>query len=645
VSQDVELSVGLDDELSGPARAEARALQQLDTQFKTIQRSAVAAGAAQAQMAQATRSAANATTAAAQKQLSSTTKAIAAQRKLANATKAANGAAGVRSQGGGIGAGSLFGAAFAADVMGNALQTLTGGGVLSSIGSTIGAGIGGPIGAAIGGAIGGSFDMIIRAAQAAASAVYRFGKSFFEAVAGAAVLRDRAVSAFEALRGKGQGLQGFADVTRVSQEMGASVATTFDGIRALMAAGFKTGDAERWFKRMQDLSAIGINEQTQGRVVLAMSQIKGAGVLQGDELRQLQETGLNIELIWQSIAKQLGTTTNKAMKLKEQGKISADVALKAIEEAVQKMTGGGAAGEARKGYLDKTFGGSLARLKSGGEQWLMQVAEKAAPSFQRLTATVKTMAAYLKSKEGAAWVKQAAVWIDAIVAGLELAGGLVVAFAQGMGLIGTDATKGLAESLREIGKNKDVFEAMRAAGAATAMAINGIVLQVRLLIDALNALWPLLSGLSGLSGIQAVYQLASGDRAGGGSGKGKDSGGIIGWLPGGGEALRTPELNGVKLPVASPFMGGFSALAGSAAPFAGALTSTPALAGLPQDPVRALRAPQPQDFTARGSQTTNHNQTNSFAISVQGGEDGGLAAKIASEVKRQLSLVGSQLGV
>lgn len=598
----------MSDGLSAPAHTEARALQALERQISSVQRAASAAAGA--------------------------------ERQLSSAMKTANAAPKAMKIPEVSGRGAL-GDHFMAEALSQSMQTLTGGGVLSSIGTTIGGAIAGPLGAAIGSGIGGALDAVVSAVQRAASAVYGLGKSFFLAVSQASILRDRAISAFEALRGKGQGAKGFEDIQRIAKEMGTGVADTFDGIRALTAAGFNTGDAERWFKRMQDLSAIGIDGETQKRVVLAMSQIKGAGALQGDELWQLQDTGLNIDLMWQSISKQMGVTTQEAKKLKEQGKVSADIALVAIEEAIAKMTGGGPAGEARKGYLDKTFGGALDRLKSGGEQWLMKVADKAAPSFERLAGTAKGLMAALESKDSERWILTAAAGIDSIVAGLELAGSLVLAFAEGLGLIdSTKATQDMASSLRELGKNKDILDAMRTAGAAAAFAIGGIAVQVQWLASALAALAPYVAMLSNLATMP-----------------GQMIGGFLG--EGGGTKAMEKAQSGLPKPAEPGGLFGKGGLIGDLAtslPLFGMPSMlTPALPSGPQ-PGGALRAPQPSDFVrgpasgwtgAQGASTTN-TQNNSVNISVTGGdasEGDSLAAKIGAEVKRQLQTMGAQLGV
>jgi len=204
-----------------------------------------------------------------------------------------------------------------------------------------------------------------------------------------AMMRERAVAAFDALVGSGEA--SFKRIQQLSLEMGTSVQDSFEGMQSFLAAGFKMDEAENWFKRMQDLSLIGITEETRKRIVLAMSQIKGAGQLQGDELRQLQETGINVGVIWEEIAKQMGVTVKEAKKLKEQGKVGSDVALIGIERAIAKLTGGDA-GEARKKFLSSTIQGSFERLKSVAAFGISDIADKASPAWDRLRGILNEIA-------------------------------------------------------------------------------------------------------------------------------------------------------------------------------------------------------------------------------------------------------------
>jgi tape measure domain-containing protein len=74
------------------------------------------------------------------------------------------------------------------------------------------------------------------------------------------------------------------------------------------------------------------------RVRLALTQIKSAGRLQGDELNQLAESlpGLNVREI---VAKQLGISTEELVKRQEAGKLDADTFIPAFLESLKGVQG------------------------------------------------------------------------------------------------------------------------------------------------------------------------------------------------------------------------------------------------------------------------------------------------------------------
>src|SRR3972149_3306226 len=158
-------------------------------------------------------------------------------------------------------------------------------------------------------AVGGALLTVAKYAAMAAAAVAAVGVAvsvaFAKAVGQMAMVKENAIATFNALAG-GKGVGTFVRIKKSASDLAVPIEDATEGIRALTAAGFKGDDAFRGFAGRQDLSAIGVTSETMSRVVLAMSQIKGAGKLQGDELRQLQETGLNLDLIWQNISKEMG---------------------------------------------------------------------------------------------------------------------------------------------------------------------------------------------------------------------------------------------------------------------------------------------------------------------------------------------------
>lgn len=151
----------------------------------------------------------------------------------------------------------------------------------------------------------------------------------------------------------------FLDTIKLSDQLGTNFQTTMTGVSNLLTSGFDVTGAKDLVKTMADLKALKPSVPIE-RLLLAIEQIKTAGVLQGDELRQLQEAGLGTDLIYKQLQKTLGKSVPEIKKLKEAGKLSADVTIDAIKAAVAQLTGmplGKFAEEASMG-----FAGLSARL-------------------------------------------------------------------------------------------------------------------------------------------------------------------------------------------------------------------------------------------------------------------------------------------
>ncbi len=356
----------------------------------------------------------------------------------------------------------------------------------------------------------GAFTAITGAAWSMArgvtGAVGHVTASFVQATVAAFDFRTRATMAFQALRGNGE-LE-FEKLKTLASEMGASLEGTFSGIRALSAAGFGATEAEQMFKRLQDMKGIGLDQSTLDRLVLAMSQIKGAGVLQGDELRQIQETGINVGRIWESMAKSTGKTTAELKKMKEAGKLSADVAIAGIMDAMASMAGGREAGALGREMGRKTaegFGQRVSLLKSlffdrlaaestGGISDLLGTLSTAADDamswlksddasafFTEIGGGIKSMAADLGAAFKSDTAREYLVEVKELFLGAWRVGeglwSVTKAFVEGFAgrRMDLEGTKGSLEEVARFLKSEAAGETMRRLGDATSFAAETVL--------------------------------------------------------------------------------------------------------------------------------------------------------------------------
>lgn len=142
--------------------------------------------------------------------------------------------------------------------------------------------------------------------------------------------------------------------------------------RQLMAFGFSAEDAYTSLARVGDaVSALGTGQEGISRIVLALGQMKSAGVVQGDELRQFQEAGINV---YRYLVK-AGLMTKKDIGQVGLLHIRSGKALDAIMSGLQKDFAG------MTKVQQKTLRGQLSTLKDYTSRTLGTMTE---PLFESL---------------------------------------------------------------------------------------------------------------------------------------------------------------------------------------------------------------------------------------------------------------------
>jgi tape measure domain-containing protein len=227
--------------------------------------------------------------------------------------------------------------------------------------------------------------------------------------------------AFNSLAKHGaSGARLFEHARNLAVEFGMDVRDTSDNFKKLLSAQFNPRLATDIVKMGADLRSIGASADDMKGAVRAISQIKGTGILQGDELNQLAEAQVSIDLIRQNIGKLMGgKSVAEVLKLQEAGKIDADTAIQGILNAVKEKTGSKELGAAGKRFADRTLEGMAGRLKAQGQSLMVDLGSRLAPAVERfaapLGAKLSTFLASPKVQAG----------IDRVVAGLEKGFGFV----------------------------------------------------------------------------------------------------------------------------------------------------------------------------------------------------------------------------
>lgn len=222
-------------------------------------------------------------------------------------------------------------------------------------------------------------------ALAAAAAVgylaYQFGKASVEAAA----FGERSRLALTLLTGNASVASAeFDNVRREAQQLGLDVFATQAGFQKLLAAQFEIGKAKELLRMSADLQAIGASAEHTKRAIVAISQIKNTGYLQGDELNQLREAGVSTELVYEALGKRLGKTTQQIISMQEKRQLGSNDVIESILEAVRKKTGSTTTGDAGKAFAASTLTGMAGVFKARFQNAFVDIGDAILPGLKRL---------------------------------------------------------------------------------------------------------------------------------------------------------------------------------------------------------------------------------------------------------------------
>jgi tape measure domain-containing protein len=189
----------------------------------------------------------------------------------------------------------------------------------------------------------------------------------------------------------------FAKAQATAMLVGGDFRETMSGFTTLVAQGFDANFADQLVRAMADLKTMNPKANMEG-ITRAISQIKSTGKLQGDELMQLAEAGLNVEKVYAQIAQQMGVvgkdgkTANQVVQdLQKAGKISSDVAIAAIMGSLKNQVGGKEFGTTAAAKADQSMAGAAARAMAMREAFLSTVQVDWSPISRSVAKVMEVM--------------------------------------------------------------------------------------------------------------------------------------------------------------------------------------------------------------------------------------------------------------
>lgn len=221
----------------------------------------------------------------------------------------------------------------------------------------------------------------------------------------------------------------------LTKRFGGDVVETTENLQKLLSSQFSAKLGTDIIKMGADLRSIGASADATHRAVVAITQIKGTGKLQGDELMQLAEAGISLELVRGEIGKLLGgKSTQEVIKLQTAGKIDADTAIQGILSAVQKKTGSKQLGDAGEKFAATTIEGMLGRGKALAQDAAIKITDRITGSLNKqVGGKLNRFWDWLESPAGIATVDRIGTTLDKAIG---LAIGFGDAAAEGFSAVG-----------------------------------------------------------------------------------------------------------------------------------------------------------------------------------------------------------------
>lgn len=206
----------------------------------------------------------------------------------------------------------------------------------------------------------------------------------------AMIARERQLRGLNIITGSmDEALRQRARFRDLSDFLGISPGQVADGMTELLTKGFSEVESVRIMQGMADIGTLTPNFDPS-RVILAISQIRQAGVLQGDELRQLQEAGLPLEHVYERIGAAMGIAANEVKN--QRGTIPAAIAIQGVLQGIQDLTGSSLGTVARQ--ASQGLGGQLARLQQAPERFFASLADMSGPLSGRMTEVLARLNAF-----------------------------------------------------------------------------------------------------------------------------------------------------------------------------------------------------------------------------------------------------------
>ncbi len=171
---------------------------------------------------------------------------------------------------------------------------------------------------------------------------------------------------------KARELMTFSD--ELARSLGKDTVEVGSSVRDLLAKGFNTDMIRAIISASADLTTINPAARVD-LITKAFSDIKGKGTLGMEELKQqLADQGVSLDLVYGRLAENLGIKREQVLKTLSAGKVTADVGIASILEAMQQQfSGGKALGTAAAAKGASTLTGALNNARAMARRLILDL--------------------------------------------------------------------------------------------------------------------------------------------------------------------------------------------------------------------------------------------------------------------------------
>lgn len=275
-------------------------------------------------------------------------------------------------------------------------------------------------------------DLLAHGVESAIDAFLELGAKVAETTAHLVVFGQDAEFAFNQLAKHGAtGAQLFEHSSALAMRFGLDLEETTHQYEKFLGLQFSPKAIDDLIRVGADMKSLGNTAEDVQGIFLSLGEIKSIGTLQARQLLMLEQHKVSGQLVRESLAEKLGTNVEQVNALMHKGKISAELGIQAIEDAIVRKLQEAHPGEAGAKFADTTIDGIIDKFKARAKSIGLDISK---PLEKPLTDLGRDMSdkldGFLRSPKGVLTVKQIG---DGLSKAAGFAMDLVSAFGSGFG--------------------------------------------------------------------------------------------------------------------------------------------------------------------------------------------------------------------